>query len=449
MAAMNLQEMAQPTYEPGASRERQAESRPARPYLWVVVAVAALGFLLRLLAADAFPPKLASDASAYHGMATHLAAGSGFSLDGETPTRIRPPTYPVFLAAIYLVVGPSLKAALVCQSLLGAVLVVLVYALASRILDARSGLLAALITAFYPAMIYYDTRILREGLTALLVTGCVYYAAGKGGALGERARAVLVGALIGVVSLCRPETLVLCLPIGYMLARPVRCSRELWRSAVLLAIPILLLWAPWTIRNYATFGSISPVTRGLGSVLWFGSRWAETGGDSQTLQARNALKQSTNALAQGATEGEIEGRFMGEALRDIGSRPFWFAEMVARKVVLFWKDANGVRKTLPRIHRALPLLLNTYYYTLLIMAAMAVILGHRRHERVLPLAGVVLTYMMTYALLHVRNRYRVPILPLVFVLSAGGFWMLYDLVRQAVGKRLAGVPSGRPAGETE
>ncbi|MDP6088447.1 MAG: hypothetical protein QGF68_20730, partial [Nitrospinota bacterium] len=62
-----------------------------------------------------------------------------------------------------------------------------------------------------------------------------------------------------------------------------------------------------------------------------------------------------------------------------------------------------------------------------------------RREWVPPLLSVILTYMMIYALLHVRNRYRVPVLPLVFVLSAGGFWFLYDLIRTSVQKKL---PSG-------
>mgnify|MGYP007051337546 CR=1 len=52
-----------------------------------------LGYSLYLGDALRFP-----DEGQYYRIAVHLAAGDGYTLDGVTPTAIRPPGYPLFLA---------------------------------------------------------------------------------------------------------------------------------------------------------------------------------------------------------------------------------------------------------------------------------------------------------------------------------------------------------------
>lgn len=104
------------------------------------------------------------------------------------------------------------------------------------------------------------------------------------------------------------------------------------------------------------------------------------------------------------------------------------------KAVLFWRTANGVKRTLPKVHPALPILLNAYYYTLLLLAALAVF-QHRRNSKVRVLLGTIVLYTAVYALLHVRNRYRVPLLPIVFVLTSGGAVAVYDWLKNAYSSR--------------
>ena len=102
--------------------------------------------------------------------------------------------------------------------------------------------------------------------------------------------------------------------------------------------------------------------------------------------------------------------------------------MVGEKAILFWKNANGVKRTLPKIHPILPIALNTYYYALLLLALFAAI-RNRNNKTVRIFAGTIVLYTAMYALLHVRNRYRVPLLPIVFVLTSGGAVTLFDLLK--------------------
>ena len=369
-----------------------------------------------------------ADSYTYHSIAQNLISGRGYSFDGITPTRDRTPTYPVFLAMIYLVFGPSATAILISQAFLGALTCLFAYHIGRRIFDARAGFLAAVVVAFYPALIYYDSRVLRESLTTFLLTAAVLTALRIVQGQKRPRGYLVVGAILAAVSMCRPETLLLTVPIGYMLVRPIRGLRNLWRPALLVSLPILFVWVPWTARNYITFGSLSPITVGLGSTLWFGSRWAAIGGDDHKPETHAALQKKVHALRD-TTEVAVEQRFMSEVMRDIMQKPGWFLEMVYKKIILFWKDANGVRKTLPSIHPFLAPLVNAYYYLLLLLAVTGIVLGWQKYEWVRPLLVLIVTYMMTYALLHVRNRYRVPVLPVVFVLSAGGFWAVYDSLK--------------------
>ena len=402
--------------------------RPHIPIALILLLSAALRFGLSGFA----PPRdLWADAAAYHQIALNMVNGHGYSAATEAPfapTRYRTPTYPVFIAAVYAVFGPNYEWVLVVQRLLGICTVYLVFLIAKTCWNTRACLIAALIAAAYPALVYYDNLLLRESLTGFLIA-CIAYLFLLPGAK-NRNHLLGLGALFAVVSMCRPETLVLSGIVGYGLFKPLRTLKNQWRSIALFALPILMVWVPWTARNYVTFGSLSPITNGLGSVLWFGNRWAEIGGDNRTDAAHQNLRESTLAVKAEikAEEAKLDRTFFNAALRDLAGKPIWFARMTARKMVMFWKDANGVKKTLPAIHPALPVLVNTYYYTLLLLALFGAVY-YRRHPQARAIFGLILTYMMVYALLHVRNRYRIPILPLVFVLSAGGFQALWDILR--------------------
>ncbi len=385
---------------------------------------------------------LQSDAQIYHLLARNMVAGHGYSDSKSEPygaTRIRTPGYPSFIALVYLIFGPDHRTILFVQSALGALTAFLVYLLGRRLFDTRAGLTAAFVVALYPALIHYDTRILREGFTSTVLTLTVLLSVYAFNTRRKNRRLVTAGALLVLLSMCRPELILLFAPVVYLLARPLSHIRTLWRPALLVALPILLVWVPWTIRNYVTFGSLSPITVGLGGTLWFGNRWADIGGEDRAREDYVQLHEKTKQIMRdnitADNEANVERTFMQMVLNDIAQKPGWFIGMIFKKMALFWKDANGTKKTLPAIHPRLADIVNAYYYLLLALAATGVALGWRKREWVLPLLSVIATYMMIYALLHVRNRYRVPVLPLVFVLSAGGFWSFYDLIRASVLKK--------------
>ncbi|MFT5369003.1 MAG: 4-amino-4-deoxy-L-arabinose transferase-like glycosyltransferase [Candidatus Latescibacterota bacterium] len=400
------------------------------------------GLTLRFVAGAYAPPRSEwADAEAYHALAKNIYEGNGYTAsNGEsyTPTRYTTPTYPIFIAIIYTIFGADYHWVLFVQRILGALSVLLVFMLALRFFGEKTALCAAAIAACYPALIYYTNLMLRESLTGVFVL-CIITLIWIPQYISHKKRLVALGFLLAISSMCRPETLLLTAPIYLILKHhPIRPFKNHLPSVLCIALPILVVWVPWTTRNYIQFGSLSPVTTGLGSVLWFGNRWAAIGGDSHQATDRQQLKTVTATIkAESAkTESAIDKVFFKKALNDLVQKPLWFAEMTYKKGILFWKDANGVKKTLPKIHPALPTLLNTYYYSLLILALGAVIC-YRQRKEIVALFGLIIFYMMIYALLHVRNRYRVPILPIVFILSAGGIQAIGQYLQSAWQKHLA------------
>ncbi len=409
-----------------------------------IILIVALG--IRLAASWSIPQDMYSDSMTYDILGHNISQGLGYTLDAKSqiPSRARPPGYPLFLAAIYTVLGHNIQIALLIQALLGTVTVYLAYAIGNILFkEQRVGLFTASIVALYPGLIYYDSRLLREGLCTFLFTLTIYIALQPDEKVRNLKRYLLTGLSLAFLSAIRPEMMLLSLPIFFILTQSLHSLQQKCKLGLLFILPILLIWIPWTARNYIHFGSISPVSAGIATTVWFGTRWASIGGEQNDDHDRKALRQRNDELTDEAIrnqkgltkntdeiakEVDLDKRFSQEVWKDLTQRPHWFAGLIIKKMYFFWRDANGVTKTLPRIHWSLPYLLNTYYYALLGLSLLCIIIK-RKNKEILSITITILTFMMIYALLHVRNRYRIPTLPIVFVLSSGGFWIVYEQIK--------------------
>lgn len=185
-----------------------------------------------------------------------------------TPTAVRTPGLPLFLAAIYAVGGH--------QPLAGRVALVVVNALAAGLLldtgrrmqGRVSGLIAALLWVFWPVSVrslYYMDSLLGESLAIPAVIVAVWLLS-----LGTRLSALLAGVAAGFAILTRPH-LALAIPIFGVFAL-VRCRQE-WLRAFLLVLGVCSAVTPWTIRNAMVFGTFMPLSSQGSLGIWAG--WVE------------------------------------------------------------------------------------------------------------------------------------------------------------------------------
>jgi 4-amino-4-deoxy-L-arabinose transferase-like glycosyltransferase len=260
-----------------------------------LVAIVLLGLALRVGEAwDGRAPVF--DATAYAAIARNLDEGHGFTVGaGATqPSSDYSPGLPLFVAGIYKVTGGvHERLARLVLALLGTLAVVFTYLIARRLAqpsalgnpegDQRSkvpgraviaALVAALVVAIYPATIQYTGMLMTEPLAATLLAGAMLgiFWAGDGG--GPLWRWAAPGLTLGALALVRPEYLA----IGFLLAVLIFLRERLWEDwkralliAAIVALGIVVVVAPWTVRNAVALNRFVSVSTGGGQVLYSGT----------------------------------------------------------------------------------------------------------------------------------------------------------------------------------
>jgi 4-amino-4-deoxy-L-arabinose transferase-like glycosyltransferase len=219
------------------------------------------------------------DAAAYAAIAKSLDEGNGFTVGARAtqPSSDYSPGLPLFVAGIYKVIGgPHERLARIVLALIGALAPLLTYLLARRLSPRHgvaAGLIAALVVAIYPATIEYTGMLMTEPLAATLLVGAmlgILWAA-DGATLW---RWLVPGLTLGALALVRPEYLA----IGLLLALLVFLRQRLhmpWRralgAAAVVVLGIVVVVAPWTVRNAIALDRFVTVSTGGGQVLYAGT----------------------------------------------------------------------------------------------------------------------------------------------------------------------------------
>lgn len=216
------------------------------------------------------------DAAAYAAIAKNLDEGNGFTVGaGATqPSSDYSPGLPLFVAGIYKATGGvHERLARVVLALIGSLAVWFAYLLGRRFMGVGAGLIAALVVAIYPATIEYTGMLMTEPLAATLLAGAILGILWAADDVSPWRWAV-PGLTLGALALVRPEYLA----IGALLALLVFLRQRLyddWRQALLAAAVIVLgivvVVAPWTIRNAIALDRFVTVSTGGGQVLYAGT----------------------------------------------------------------------------------------------------------------------------------------------------------------------------------
>jgi len=244
--------------------------RMARPEgLLAILVIALVARLVFCFGVAGIHSELRGDQLNYQNIARRLVQGSGFAMEDGTPSAARPPLYPMFLAGVYQVFGIRPEAGKITQVLLGVVMVLLVYAIAKRLFSDTVAMLAALLAAINPSMIFISGYLLSENLYSLFLLAFILLLVGQQkSAHPSYARVVLGGFLLGQAGLTRPCGLVFATgaAVVLILLAPVNLKR-LTRAGVLLLVLVLTIF-PWTLRNYLRLGAWVPLSTNGGLTFY-------------------------------------------------------------------------------------------------------------------------------------------------------------------------------------
>jgi 4-amino-4-deoxy-L-arabinose transferase-like glycosyltransferase len=239
--------------------------------VWIVLAVALA--LRVLLVALTWHTHLTLDPSDFNRTAASIAHGHGYPpsnrAPGGGPSAFRPPAYPFFLAAVYVVAGHTAPAlGRLAGAVLGVLSVALIGLIALRLWDRRVAMVALVIAAIGPPLIVLSTALISEALFVPLVLAAVLTALEARGRSRRLRWATATGVLAGLAALTRTNGLILLLPLALAFV-----PRGTWRrprswiapATVLLAAALTI--APWTIRNALVFHAFIPVSDETGYTL--------------------------------------------------------------------------------------------------------------------------------------------------------------------------------------
>jgi 4-amino-4-deoxy-L-arabinose transferase-like glycosyltransferase len=416
--------------------------------LAALVAILLLGIGLRVdYAWDGREPVF--DAAAYAAIASNLERGEGFTVGSAAtqPSSNYSPGLPLLVAGVYeLTGGIHERLARVLLALVGSLSVLFAYLLAHRLRrsmhstgsgtpNASSGVVAGLIAAaavaIYPALLEYQGMLMSEPLAAALLSGAVlalFWAADRDG----WARWLLPGVLLGATAMVRPEYL----GVAFLLALVVfaRRARGDWRrslaQAAILLAGVVLVVAPWTVRNAIALDRVVPISTGGGQVLFAGTYLPSDGdpekvgaevvsrhpglfapADAERLRLEQILARLAAARYPGLETDQALSRMGRERLGDeISERPLEYAGFVATKVGRVW--SHGPREVMREPAWA------ALHWALVGFGLLGLcLLAWRRRWEALVLATVFLAITALSALLVASPRRVLVMLPLVAALA--------------------------------
>ncbi len=461
---------------------------------WLLAAILAVGFLLRLTyllevtrAPDFTAPQFEAQYHDYWARA--LVTGDWTPPAGVTDPEIphrpyfRPPGYPFFLALIYRLTGPGYLWPRVLQMMMGLASCLILFSLARRGFGALTALFATAIVAVYWVFIFFEAELMAVSLLVLLVLTALSLATRWRSGFTV-ARGLGVGVLIGLATLVRPNAAVLLpalvLWAGWLVWRrraplaPLRgdgraalTRATFLRPALALVAATLLTTAPATLRNYRVANDPVWITSNAGVNLFVGTHpesdgirpgVAELGKIAGLASGWDSFDYPLVAAgverAEGRplTDSEVSAYFTRRALGYAVSRPKAVARLTLRKLALFWGPAEVSNNKVIELEReASPTLgLSPGFATVLALALAGIGVlvwdrpGSGSRSRQMEIGVLLLLFVAAYSAsflpFFVASRFRAPLVPVLIVFAGHALaWLWHALAGQNYRRLAAGI----------
>lgn len=383
------------------------------------------------------------DARAYAVLAGNLEGGSGFTLGrGATqPADNYSPGLPLVVAGLYAVSGGiHPQFARIVLAVIGALSVLFAYLIGRRLARPAPALVGAFVVAIYPALLEYQGMLMSEPLAATLLSGGVLAAlwAWEGG----QWRWLLPGALFGALALTRPEYLAIAGLVALVVF--ARGARDDWRvslvRAAIFLLGLVVVVAPWTIRNAVALDRFVPISTGGGQVLFAGTYLASDGDPEKVgtevvaenpdlFQSQDAQRLRLEQILARLAADRYPGMETDQALSKMGKEQLWddiseepveYAGFVATKVWRIW--SHGPRDVMREpVWEVLHWLLVAFG-----LAGLAILAWQRRWEALL-IGTILLAITAASALLVASPRRVLVLVPLLAALASVAIARLVSL----------------------
>jgi 4-amino-4-deoxy-L-arabinose transferase-like glycosyltransferase len=383
----------------------------------------------------------------YDSPAWNLASGHGFTLarsqaddpyltdsyrarhpeaDPERiPATTLPPGYGLFLAGLYTLAGHHFAVAVAANGALMFVTLLCLW----RLLERRGWAVPAFITlalmAGFPSWAFWSAVIMSDMLHCALITLFAVLLFHK--EVTPR-RAVVSGVVLGLAALVRPYALLL--PFA-LLAWYLVVDRIEAFAPRRLAVVALIAWSIvgcWTVRNYAAFGKLIPVTSmGLGKALWLASYptpFMQDAGNTAEVRAAEARAEADGIVDWHRHRENQE--LTRIAVARIEAQPLRYVGGCLQRVVRLWISA---------VAEGVPRLIIYGFLVVQVLTLVGMLVGlwiaRRAHDPVLAgAATIVLYYWLVFVPFGGEARSLLPARGFGMILAGVGLTALLRRIRQ-------------------
>jgi 4-amino-4-deoxy-L-arabinose transferase-like glycosyltransferase len=368
----------------------------------------------------------------YDQLAANLAQGNGYRFFPDTArTLMREPGYPLLLAGILLVFGPSFTAVKVMNMLLALAVAWLMTRIAWRF-SSRPWLtiLPPLLFLFHPGTLIAESRGGVEILFAFLIALFVLalYRALENNRGWDYAAA---GAVLGVTVLVRSTPLLFpVFLLGYLLVFEGRRIPRLviCRNIAVLILVMFAVVSPWIIRNYAITGRFVPTASVLGVSVHAGEYICEHRSegrpwfmlDHEAAMERGKLATQLGYPFKGGyyqvfynSEDELKfSKFLFQrVVSEYQQSPLLCVKCVTYNLFNFWFAGKTWKSTLLNLAVQLP-------YMILAVAGAVLCVKNHQFKVLAPLVLFMLYVIAVYIPILAQARYSVPLLPFMSILAS-------------------------------
>lgn len=314
----------------------------------IVAAVTRLGAAL-YLGDQVEPLPGIYDQISYDTLAVRLLNGQDYSFPTDwwpyaapsVPTSFWSFLYPLYLAAVYAVVGHHPLVARILQGLIvGPLTAWLLYRLGRRLFSPVVGLVSAAISAVYIYFIYYQAALMTEPFYIAAILGAFVLAL----EIVERpacGKWLALGLLMGIAILLRQAFLLFVPFLLVWLLWAGRKKIRLW-SILLPLLVIALMLLPWTIRNYRLFDRFVLLNNNAGFAFFWANHPVH--GTYSDLLEGTSYQDLIPVELRSLNEAELDSALLHRGLGFVWEDPGRYALLClnrTREYFKFWPSAES------------------------------------------------------------------------------------------------------------
>jgi len=352
----------------------------------------------------------------------------------------RAPLYPYLLGLIYSGFGSSPLPARIVQILIGTLGCAIIAIFARKAFrDWRIGFLAGLLAATSPIPILFESRLLLDWLLIPL-TGLIFLFAIKIRENEKWIYILLFGFFGGLFAITRPNILIV-FPV--ILLWLILQKKKSWFKILLVGllgfiIPIL----PVTVHNLS-HGDCSLISTQGGLNLYLGNN-SETDGITPILPGYNAdwtiidaWQLAKDEAGEELSPSDMDKFYLKKAFNYISNNFKQELVLIGRKISYLLSPVEHGNNGSPEFFKRFsPVLKWPVKWGLLLIITLLAIPITYKHNSARMLFLWLIAYSATIVLFFVNSRFRLPLLPAMYVLGAAGVIGFCDLIREHRYKKL-------------